>query len=81
VNCWDVIELFAGHRLYLKEGLAYISSNELISLVAPQFKENINSSLDTARKKVGAILMQQRLVPLLRHIVGTGTSKHENRFV
>ncbi|CAK5013080.1 unnamed protein product [Meloidogyne enterolobii] len=79
VNCWDVIDLFAGHRLYLKEGLAYISSNELISLVAPQFKENINSSLDNARKKVGAILMQQRLVPLLRHIVGTGISKLGNR--
>uniref|UniRef100_A0A914MUI6 DNA primase large subunit n=1 Tax=Meloidogyne incognita TaxID=6306 RepID=A0A914MUI6_MELIC len=62
-----------------KKGLAYISSNELISFVAPQFKENINSSLDNARKKVGAILMQQRLVPLLRHIVGAGTSKHGNR--
>uniref|UniRef100_A0A1I8B7W2 DNA primase large subunit n=1 Tax=Meloidogyne hapla TaxID=6305 RepID=A0A1I8B7W2_MELHA len=75
VNCWDVIELFASHRLYLKEGHAYISSNELVSLVAPQFKENINSSLNNARKKVGAVLMEQRLVPLLRHITGAGTSK------
>jgi DNA primase large subunit len=72
VDCWDVVELFALYRLLIKDGFAYISDNELIALVAPKFRENISLSLAHARRNIGVLQEEERLIPLMKHMVSGG---------
>uniref|UniRef100_A0A915DK93 DNA primase large subunit n=1 Tax=Ditylenchus dipsaci TaxID=166011 RepID=A0A915DK93_9BILA len=49
----EVFELLFSYRVYLKDGIAYITANELLALIAPRFRENLCSSLARARRHLG----------------------------
>lgn len=68
------MELLSSHRVYLQEGIAYISSSELIALVGPRFRENISYSMAHARRQIGFLQEEDRLIPLMRHMVRGGVA-------
>lgn len=45
MNFDEVFELFFTYKLYLKSGIAYITSQQLLAVIAPRFRENLASSM------------------------------------
>uniref|UniRef100_A0A183C1X3 Uncharacterized protein n=1 Tax=Globodera pallida TaxID=36090 RepID=A0A183C1X3_GLOPA len=74
VDFVDVLELLSSHRVYLNSGTAFISINDLVALVSPRFRDNITASMNHARKEIGFLQENDRLIPLMTNIVKGGVS-------
>jgi hypothetical protein len=72
ISCWEVVDLFASHRLHLSKGHAYIASDDLVALVAPQFRQNIAQSLVNGRRNIGILSEEEWLPPTLKSISNGG---------
>ncbi|KAI1708182.1 eukaryotic and archaeal DNA primase, large subunit domain-containing protein [Ditylenchus destructor] len=68
----EVFDLFYSYKLYLKGGFAYITSNDLLALVAPRFRDNITASINHARVHLGYLQEDDRLLPLLKQMTKKG---------
>jgi len=86
-------ELVARRHVYLEDGYAYVSENQLTSLVTMEFRENLDRKLVVRRwtLRVGRMLIYQqeaslhlgelgeedRIEPLLKHLTRQDTSKKD----
>ncbi|XP_074575884.1 putative DNA primase large subunit [Curcuma longa] len=64
----EVPELFAGRRVFLKKGFAYVAMNQAVSLVATQFRSNLSKSLVLTNRKWTSTIRdteRDRLAPII----------------
>ncbi|KAF3431021.1 hypothetical protein FNV43_RR25751 [Rhamnella rubrinervis] len=64
----EVPELVAGRRVFLQKGLAYIASNQVVSLVGTQFRSHLSKALILTNRKWTSTVREQekdRLTPIV----------------
>ncbi|KAG6494049.1 hypothetical protein ZIOFF_049067 [Zingiber officinale] len=64
----EVPELFAGRRVFLQKGFAYVAMHQVVSLVATQFRSNLSKCLVLTNRKWTSTIRdteRDRLAPII----------------
>jgi len=64
----QALDLLTNRKVYMKKGFAYVSSADLLSLLAAQFRVNLNRSLALTARALPKMEEDERLLPILENM-------------
>lgn len=83
VKFYEVLDLVKMRKVYLKDGYAYISHKDFISVLTAQYRLHLRQSLAIASHHLGEIEQDERLISLLKglHQSYTGNDYSDSKSV